>query len=124
MQVDEIVHPLTKVRDKMKFDLNTSGPFTRDGDMRQLLLIDLDGESPNRAQVASRLQRERLTGEASNTDGVIVCSRGNNEPREVGIPNPFAFAKVTIGGCTRFGCHWLINNCDITNLPGPSVAFA
>ena len=27
-------------------------------------------------------------------------------------------------GATRFGCHWVLTNCDITNLPSPAIAFA
>jgi len=92
-----------------KYDLHRWGHIVRDNDMRKPLLIDLNGENPNRAQDN---QRERLNEEAPKIGDAIVCSYGKSNH------------KLTQGGATRFGCHWLISNSDITNLPGPAVAFA
>lgn len=96
-------------------------------------LIDSEAETPTRRKqfiLPEEPQRERTSEETPRAGGAMFWTYGNvNRKRRTETIRP-GVSRVTRRGCkydlgaTQFGCHWLLSNLDITNLPSPAIAFA
>lgn len=76
------------------------------------------GINPNEINVYE-LKKFGAYAEDGQTTRMLVSGAGGYFDQWTG----FLGCKYDLGA-TRFGCHWVIPNCDINNLPSPGVAFA